>query len=96
MYYNNTMNFFDQTKSVYNTQGELVEKSQQQLFSDKFQKYLKNPTTAKQPVYPDYINNCNPPCCNQNNYDLISSKIINVNYLNKNVCPISNKNYRIG
>lgn len=94
----NTQNdglFFDQTKNIYNTQGGLVSKTQQQIFADSFKEFLKKPASqSQQPVYPDYINKCNPRCCNVINTDLISNKITATNYLNENVCKkVCNQNF---
>lgn len=88
--------FFDQSKNIYNTQGEMVNKTQHQIFSDNFISYLKNNNPTHKPIYADYINKCYPPCCNPIKWD-VSETIIDVNYYNEQVCNnIKHKKYRIG
>jgi len=89
---------FDQSKNIYNTQGKIVNKTQHQIFSDKFQCYLKNNTRIiDKPIYQNYINQCYPAVCNPIKWD-ISEKIINIQYLNSNICNNSCQSqlYRIG
>jgi hypothetical protein len=88
--------YFDQSKNIYNTQGDIVTQTQQQIFSDKFSQYLKNNTRPNIPKHSTYINKCHPPCCNPIKWD-ISEYIINSQYINSNVCNKNNqKKYRIG
>jgi hypothetical protein len=88
--------FFDQATNIYNTQGELVPKTQQQIFSDNFYYYLNNNKKIDKPIYTDYVNKCYPHCCNPIKWD-VSEKIIDIQYINSNVCNKNNqKKYRIG
>jgi hypothetical protein len=88
--------YFNQSNNIYNTQGELVNKTQKQLFQDKFACYLKHNTRVDKPIYPTYVNNCYPTCCNPIKWD-VSENIIDVKYINNDVCNRANqKKYRIG
>lgn len=90
--------FIDQSKNIYNTQGKIVNKNCHQIFSDNFKYYLKNNNNVNEkPNYPTYINKCYPPICNPIKWD-ISEKIIDVQYINNNVCNSCQNNftYRIG
>jgi hypothetical protein len=92
----NKLLFFDQSTNIYNTQGEIVNKTQHQRFSDNFLCYLKNNTRLERPIYADYINKCYPACCNPIKWD-VSEKLIDVKYFNDNVCnDLKPRKYRIG
>ena len=92
----NKTDFFDQSKNIYNTQGEIVNQTQHQIFSDNFNSYLKNNNKIDRPVYADYINKCYPACCNPILWDL-SENIIDIKYYNEQVCNnLKPKKYRIG
>jgi len=88
--------FFDQSMNIYNTQGDIVNKTQHQIFSDNFSSYLKSNISIDKPIYADYINKCYPACCNSIKWD-VSENIIGVKYFNEQVCNnIKSKKYRIG
>ncbi len=88
--------FFDQKTNIYNTQGQLVSKTQQQVFSDTFNTYLHDNTKIDKPVYSGYVNKCYPQCCNPIKWD-VSENIIDIQYINSNVYNKNNqKKYRIG
>jgi hypothetical protein len=92
----NKTDFFDQSKNIYNTQGEMVNQTQHQKFSDNFICYLKNNNKKDVPVYADYINKCYPACCNPIKWD-VSDNIIDVKYYNEKTCiDLKPKKYRIG
>jgi len=88
--------YFDQSQNIYNTQGQLVNKTQQQLFADNFSCYLNNKISIDKPTYTNYVNKCYPACCNPIKWD-VSEKIIDVKYVNNDVCNRENqKSFRTG
>lgn len=91
-------------RCVYNTQGQIVRKSMKQSFSDSFHHYLsscdgKNVQQTELPKYIPYINECTPPCCSPIGINMISEKIVDVQYHNDNACKNERKSqlkYRVG
>lgn len=73
----------DQHKNIYDTQGNLTDKSVLQTFSDEFLKNLpEHNIKTKLPVYSDFKTKY-LSCCNALKTDIISEKITSTNYYNK-------------
>lgn len=90
-------------KCVYNTQGQFVQKSMKQVFSDAFQHYLsscegKNVRQTELPQYIPYKNECTPPCCSPIGLNTVSDKIVDVYYHNDKACvkERQTQRFRIG
>ena len=90
-------------KCVYNTQGQIVRKSMKQIYSDSFKNYLSSSEgrqvrQTELPQYIPYVNECTPQCCSPIGLNIISDKIVDVNYHNNNACTNERKyqRFRIG